>query len=170
MSKRKREAREFQFEISLSVLNHLGRNLYRNFITVLGEAISNAWDADATSVYIDIDREKSYFRIVDDGIGMTANDFQNKFLKIGYSKRSKGKYKSQSDRPFIGAKGIGKLALLSCAKRISVFSRTKRGNYVGGVIDNSGLDAAIRHDLTPDQYSLEQLDFELIAGGCPGLC
>ena len=163
MSKRKREAREFQFEISLSVLNHLGRNLYRNFITVLGEAISNAWDADATSVYIDIDREKSYFRIVDHGIGMTANDFQNKFLKIGYSKRSKGKYKSQSDRPFIGAKGIGKLALLSCAKRISVFSRTKRGNYVGGVIDNSGLDAAIRHDLTPDQYSLEQLDFELIA-------
>lgn len=32
----------FQFDISLSVLNHLGRNLYRNFITVLGEAISNA--------------------------------------------------------------------------------------------------------------------------------
>ena len=82
MPKRKREAREFQFEISLSVLNHLGRNLYRNFITVLGEAISNAWDADATNVYIDIDREKSYFRIVDDGIGMAANDFQNKFLKL----------------------------------------------------------------------------------------
>ena len=44
-----------------------------------------------------------------------------------------------------------------------MFSGTKRGTYVGGVIDNSGLDAAIRHDLTPDQYSLEQLDFELIA-------
>ena len=36
----------FTFNISLSVLNHLGRNLYRNFITVLGEAISNSWDAD----------------------------------------------------------------------------------------------------------------------------
>lgn len=34
---------KFKFEMSLSVLNHLGRNLYRNFITVLGEAISNAW-------------------------------------------------------------------------------------------------------------------------------
>ena len=47
---------KFTFEISLSVLDHLGRNLYRSFTTVLGEAISNAWDADAENVYIDIDR------------------------------------------------------------------------------------------------------------------
>lgn len=31
---------KFNFNISLSVLNHLGRNLYRNFLTVLGEAVS----------------------------------------------------------------------------------------------------------------------------------
>jgi hypothetical protein len=48
---------EFRFEISLSVLNHLGRNLYRNFITVLGEAISNSWDADAKNVWIDFDKD-----------------------------------------------------------------------------------------------------------------
>ena len=154
---------EFRFEISLSVLNHLGRNLYRNFITVLGEAISNSWDADATSVRIDIDKAKSSFRIVDNGSGMTADDFQQKFLKIGYSKRSDGELKTPSARPYIGAKGIGKLALLSCAKRISVFSRTKSSPYVGGVIDNSGLDAAIRQDLTPEKYPLEQLDFGLIS-------
>ena len=41
---------QFNFNISLSVLNHLGRNLYRNVITVIGEAISNSWDADATNV------------------------------------------------------------------------------------------------------------------------
>ena len=43
---------EFTFEISLSVLNHLGRSLYRSFATVMGEAISNAWDADAKKVEI----------------------------------------------------------------------------------------------------------------------
>lgn len=42
---------QFTFNISLSVLNHLGRNLYRSFITVLGEAISNSWDADAIKIY-----------------------------------------------------------------------------------------------------------------------
>ena len=153
----------FRFAISLSVLNHLGRNLYRNFITVLGEAISNAWDADAKNVWIDIDKKNLFFSIMDDGIGMDAGDFQSKFLKIGYSKRSGGKTKTPNERPYIGAKGIGKLALLSCAQRISVFSKVAGSDYVGGVIDNTGLDQAITEDLTPEDYFLEKLDFHLIS-------
>lgn len=31
-----------RFEFSLTVLNHLGRQLYRNFITVIGAAIAQA--------------------------------------------------------------------------------------------------------------------------------
>src|SRR3984957_1751057 len=148
----------FTFEISLSVLNHLGRSLYRSFATVLGEAISNSWDADAKNVEIYIDRKKDTFIIKDDGIGMNAKDFQNKFLKIGYSKRKGGKAASDKGRPFIGRKGIGKLALLSCADKITIISKVKRGSYVGGVIDNSGLDEAITEDLTPKQYPLENFN------------
>jgi hypothetical protein len=154
---------DFQFEISLSVLNHLGRNLYRNFITVLGEAISNSWDADSTNVWIDIDKDTSVFSIKDDGDGMTTDDFQSKFLKIGYSKRKEGATKTERNRPFIGAKGIGKLALLSCARRVSIFTKTETTDYVGGTIDNSGLDAAIKNDLIPDEYPLENLNFDLIS-------
>lgn len=149
---------DFKFELSLSVLNHLGRNLYRNFVTVLGEAISNAWDADAKNVWIDIDRQNSSFSIKDDGMGMTAEDFQEKFLKIGYSKRKGGKTQTDSERPYIGAKGIGKLALLSCADRISVYTKTSNTDYVGGTIDNGDLDRAITDDLTPGEYELEQVD------------
>lgn len=147
---------KFTFEISLSVLNHLGRNLYRSFTTVLGEAISNAWDADAKNVWIHIDKGNNSFYIKDDGIGMTRDDFQYKFLKIGYTKRKDGSTKSALNRPYIGRKGIGKLALLSCADKITVISKTKNSDYVGGVIDNSGLDQAITDDLTPDQYRLGQ--------------
>ena len=57
----------YTFNISLSILNHLGRNLYRSFITVLGEAISNSWDADATNVNICVDKEKNILVIQDDG-------------------------------------------------------------------------------------------------------
>src|SRR5947209_12330233 len=88
----------FTFEISLSVLNHLGRSLYRSFATVMGEAISNAWDADAKSVEIFVDKKARSFLIRDDGVGMTADDFQNKFLKIGYSKRKEGKKTSTGGR------------------------------------------------------------------------
>lgn len=148
------EHKNFSFEISLSVLNHLGRNLYRSFATVLGEAISNAWDANAENVYIYIDKEKNSFFIKDDGVGMTSDDFQNKFLKIGYSKRKEGKASPKKNRPYIGRKGIGKLALLSCADKITVISKKRGGNYIGGVIDNSGLDQAITDDLTPKEYTL----------------
>lgn len=144
----------FTFEISLSVLNHLGRSLYRSFATVLGEAISNSWDADAKKVEIYVDRKKNSFFIKDNGIGMTADDFQNKFLKIGYSKRKAGGKSSPGGRPFIGRKGIGKLALLSCADKITVISKVAGGEYVGGVIDNPDLDAAITNDLTPQEYRL----------------
>jgi len=147
------DKQQFTFEISLSVLNHLGRSLYRSFATVLGEGISNSWDADAKNVHIYVHRNKNSFFIRDDGDGMTADDFQNKFLKIGYSKRRDGTT-SSAGRPFIGRKGIGKLALLSCADKITVVSKVKGGEYIGGSIDNSALDEAITRDLTPDQYRL----------------
>ena len=72
------------------------------------------------SVRIYVDRDKQSFFIKDDGLGMTAEDFQNKFLKIGYSKRKDGTKRSPAGRPFIGRKGIGKLALLSRADKITV--------------------------------------------------
>lgn len=153
---------DFVFNISLSVLNHLGRNLYRNFITVLGEAISNSWDADAKNVWIYIDRDRNYLVVKDDGIGMSSSDFQSKFLKIGYSKRKGGINLSDSNRPFIGRKGIGKLALLSCAQRIHIESKTLSTDLVGGVIDNRGLDDAINDDLTPQQYPLEDIDLDVL--------
>lgn len=154
------DEKKFTFEISLSVLNHLGRNLYRSFATVLGEAISNAWDANAQNVWIYIDKDKNTFLIKDDGDGMDKIDFQNKFLKIGYSKRKDGTKSPSTGRPYIGRKGIGKLALLSCADKIQVISKIKSGDYIGGSIDNSGLDGAIKDDLIPSQYPLGDFDIK----------
>ena len=156
-----RAKRKFNFNISLTVLNHLGRNLYRNFITILGESISNSWDADAKNVWIELDYENSNLTISDDGVGMTVGDFQNKFLKIGYSKRKNGRL-SGLGRPYIGAKGIGKLALLSCAKKVTIVSKTVNSELIGGVIDNSELDNAIKDDLIPSEYVLEDWNRSLV--------
>ncbi len=148
----------YKFNISLSVLNHLGRNLYRSFITVIGEAISNSWDADANNVWIKVDRNARTMYVVDDGDGMSESDFQNKFLKIGYSKRNGETTKTNKGRPFIGRKGIGKLALLSCAKKIHIASKASGFNTVSGQIDNSGLDEAIKDDRSVNEYILEDCD------------
>ena len=153
---------KYTFNISLSVLNHLGRNLYRNIITVIGEAISNSWDADAHNIWITIDRENNYMSIKDDGSGMSGKDFQEKFLKIGYTKRKNGNYRSTLNRPFIGRKGIGKLALLSCAQKIHIASKKIGEDVIGGVIDNSELDKAITDDLNSQDYMLETLSDKML--------
>ena len=149
---------EFNFNISLSVLDHLGRNLYRSFITVIGEAISNSWDAGAENVWITINREENYFVIRDDGIGMSKEDFQGKFLNIGYSKRKDPNMRPLKERPFIGGKGIGKLALLSCAKKISIITKTSKTDYVGGVIDNNKLDQDISDGVNAQDSKLSEID------------
>ena len=154
--------KSYTFNISLSILNHLGRNLYRSFITVLGEAISNSWDADAKKVWIYIDRDNNTLVIKDNGSGMTEYDFQNKFLKIGYSKRKDNVMSTNSGRPFIGRKGIGKLALLSCADKITILTKTLDSDLVGGIIDNSGLDEAIKDDVSANEYNLIKPSKEII--------
>ncbi len=78
-------------------------------------------------------------------------------------KRKNGHYKTETGRPFIGRKGIGKLALLSCAKRIHIASKTKETDFVGGVIDNSSLDKAIKDDLNSQEYILENLTSDVLS-------
>ena len=67
---------------------------------------------------------------------------------------------SPSGRPFIGSKGIGKLALLSCADTISIISKTFTTDYVSGAIDNNKLDEVVEDDRSPG-YSLERVDLGL---------
>ena len=147
----------FNFKFSMSVLDHLWRKLYRNFITVLWETISNAWDADATCVWITIDKEKWDFMVADNGIWMTEDDFQNKFLKIWYSKRKDWVFKSPRWRSWIGRKWIWKLALLSCSKEVTVITKTTAW-ITWWVINNNELDKKIEENNDTWDYILSNFD------------
>lgn len=150
----------FHFNISLTVLNSLGRDLYRSVNTILGEAISNSWDADAHNVYVYINRDANNLIIKDDGVGMDADEFQNKFLKIGYSKRKNGNNMSPNGRPYIGRKGIGKLALLSCSEKIHIISKKINTDYIGAVIDNTQIDNDINQDLDTQEHILGNINVD----------
>lgn len=131
---------EFKFEFSLEVLNHLGRGLYRSFATVVAEAISNAWDAEATVVKVTID--KNNLVVEDNGKGMDSSEFQNRFLNVGYSRRDDKNNKSK--RNVIGRKGIGKLAMLSISEKVTIVSKKSGSEITGGVVNNSKLDDEIK--------------------------
>lgn len=147
---------QFNFKFSISILNHLGRGLYRSFATIIAEAISNSWDADAESVHVEITKDSLV--IWDDGVGMDADDLQNKFLRIGYERRSMSQWSDEKKRRVLGRKGIGKLAYLSISDKVTVIAKKKTGKMVSVVMDNEKIDNSIIKDELVQQCDLPELD------------
>lgn len=117
---------QLELQISLSVLEDLGINLYGNLPAVLSEVVANAWDADASKVEINYDNSNGEITIVDDGIGMTRDELQKFYLTVGHKRRRSGRTETPSGRPPMGRKGIGKLSLFSIANKVKV-ETTKDG-------------------------------------------
>lgn len=115
------ETGPYEMTISLNVLNHLGLNLYSNHPSVLSEAVANAWDADATRVDITLDVSSGTVVVQDNGIGMTADDINQRFLRVGYQRRNNAETRRTArGRQVMGRKGIGKLSLFSIARTVRV--------------------------------------------------
>lgn len=108
--------------IELGVLDHLGLNLYSNMPAVLSEAVANAWDADAETVEITVDRTKQTITIRDNGHGMDLEDINDRFLNVGYRRRDDRPPVTEKGRHVMGRKGIGKLSLFSIAEKVEVRS------------------------------------------------
>lgn len=149
---------KFQMSINLQVLNHLGLNLYSNTSAVLSEVVANAWDADAKEVSIEINSDS--ISITDNGTGMNLSDINNKFLTVGYQKRSESGLSPTLHRPVMGRKGIGKLSLFSIANVVEVYS-TKDGEINAFRIDTNSLKEAIKTNDTyfPSELSPEDVTF-----------
>jgi hypothetical protein len=112
----------YELSIDLNALNHLGINLYSNVPAVISEVVANSWDADAENVWIAIDKNQGEITITDDGQGMSKDDINQRYLKVGYRKRDELTHTLLHGRHVMGRKGIGKLSLFSIADSIEVRS------------------------------------------------
>lgn len=152
----------YKMTIDLNVLDHLGINLYSNIAAVLTEAVANAWDADATEVHITIDLEDGHdlIEISDDGIGMSINDMNTKYLHIGYRRRKTGQDATPGGRPVMGRKGLGKLSLFSIANVIEIQS-IKDSEQHGLTLNTDDIRYAVettKADYCPPPLPLESLN------------
>ena len=139
-------SKEYILEIDLNVLNHLGLNLYSNVPAVLAELIANAWDADADRVDVSVKKQSDGKQIVikDDGCGMDDADMREKFLTVGYRRRIKGGDQTASKgRPVMGRKGIGKLSVLSIARKVQVFTKKRDADPLAIELDVEKIQEAI---------------------------
>lgn len=104
-------------------IEHLGIQMYYTLPPVISELVSNSYDADAKEVKVFLnDKGTKSIVVQDDGHGMTYEDINSKFLKIGRNRRNRtnSQYSESGKRFVIGKKGIGKLSFFGIALNIKV--------------------------------------------------
>jgi len=112
--------------IQLTVIEDLGIKLYTKLPPVIAEIVANCWDADANSVNMRIPEgpihTDSEISIEDDGCGMTYDEIQNLYLRIGRKRREEENRQTtpKLGRPMMGRKGIGKLSIFGIANQVEV--------------------------------------------------
>lgn len=116
---------KLQMTFDPNTIEHLGIRMYSTLPPVLAELIANAYDADARHVRLWLyDKSKREIIIEDDGIGMSFEDINDKFLRIGRNRRAEEKAEVTSrGRKIIGKKGLGKLSFFGIAHEIEVATK-----------------------------------------------
>ena len=134
-------------------IEHLGIQMYSTLPPVLGELVSNAYDAEAEQVeisFFDLDPSSKRIEVSDNGIGMSYNEINDKFLIIGRNRREdeKSEWSKNKKRLVIGKKGLGKLAFFGIATHIRIITIQ---NYKATTFELDWADIK-RSDPTQNEY------------------
>jgi len=111
-----------------NTIEHLGVRMYSTIPPVLGELIANSYDANANEVLVSLkEAEDGNKEVVvsDDGHGMSRDDINTKFLRIGRNRREEEDEPEDGKRKPIGKKGLGKLSFFGIADEIEVMTVCK---------------------------------------------
>ncbi len=121
------------FKARARALDMLGRQQIAGIPTAISELFKNAHDAYADHVEADYYRTDGLFVLRDDGLGMTEEEFVQRWLTLGTESKiaSKGMARPPVDpskprRRLLGEKGVGRLAIAIVGPQVLVLSRAKR--------------------------------------------
>ena len=123
-----------KFHVRARTVDMLGRQQIAGIPTAISELFKNAHDAYARTVEVDYFREDNLFVLRDDGLGMTRTDFEQRWLTLGTDSKVGTKTglpppptdPAQEQRPILGEKGIGRLAVAILGPQLFVLSRARR--------------------------------------------
>ena len=150
-----------RFTVDTHLFRELGELLVGRDSTALIELIKNAYDADATEVIVhgeNLDEpERGRIVVMDNGTGMTRDQFITGFLRIASRLKDQGPRRSKVfGRRYTGVKGVGRLAAHKLARRLVVTSvhlnESGDGNAteLNAVLDWDAIEAWETLDEMPD--------------------
>ena len=130
-----------QFKTRARALDLLGRQQIAGIPTAINELIKNAHDAYADKFDIDFIRLDNLLVLRDDGLGMTKEEFETRWLTLGTeSKLTNTKTSlppidtSKPKRPIMGEKGIGRLAIASIGSQVLIITKAKLRSQEHGIV------------------------------------
>ena len=122
-----------RFRVRARTVDMLGRQQIAGIPTAISELFKNAHDAYAQNVEVDYLRRENLFVLRDDGLGMTKADFEDRWLSLGTESKLNTASLSmpprdpdQAERPILGEKGIGRLAVAIIGPQALILTRAKR--------------------------------------------
>ena len=120
----------------------LGEHLISDQAVGLVELVKNAYDADATEVFVEIlglgSPETTTVIVRDNGTGMTIDDIENKWLSPAVDHKEKAKQQSKKTklgRLPIGEKGVGRFAVHQIGRSLELITRTEGNSEIVLPID-----------------------------------
>jgi len=130
------------FKTRARTVDHLGREQIADCPTAISELWKNAYDAYARNVALHIfDGNTPVAAILDDGHGMTAEEFIDRWLVIGTESKVSASKLSLDDRNGLkvrnrqGQKGIGRLSCAYLGSLCLIVSKRKTSSFVAALID-----------------------------------
>ena len=157
-----------------ALVEQLGAQLYPSATATVAELISNAWDADANNVWVEIPFGQSWttggvIEVLDDGHGMTREQAQSQYLVVGRKRRLQDGGTTPGGRLVHGRKGIGKLAAFGTAEILDCYT-VRQGQAISFRLDydkireaDPGADCEVE-EIT-EQEPLSTPDSSPLSGG-----
>ncbi|MES2012355.1 MAG: ATP-binding protein [Pseudomonadota bacterium] len=157
-----------KMKVRARAVDMLGRQQITGIPTAIHELFKNAHDAYADNVDVDYFRKDELFILRDDGIGMSRNDFETKWLTLG----TESKVNANKESSFIpdgklrritmGEKGIGRLAIATIGRQVLVMTRALREDGL------SDLTVALIHWRLFEIPGVDLSDIEIPIQDIPG--
>ncbi|MCW8930086.1 MAG: ATP-binding protein [Gammaproteobacteria bacterium] len=149
-----KETKSFSEKID-NVIDYLKKNTnesqHKNFIKIISELLNSSKTDQANDVLDKI----NFIEIKDAGCGMTRDDLNDVFLRIGTDSKLNKRNKNAPERPLLGNKGIGRLAMMRLGKKATVTS------WVSGLNDANTIYFNWNEFEDPKK-SIDEIDFPIL--------
>jgi signal transduction histidine kinase len=130
------------FQTRARTIDHLGREQIADVPTAVSELWKNSYDAYAHEVSLHIHEAQVPMAVIlDDGHGMTKQQFLDKWLVVGTESKAgndsvpKALRQGLSERPKQGQKGIGRLSVAALGSTALIISKQLDSAFVACLID-----------------------------------